>query len=194
MDKGKRRRITGPERRERILDAAHAIVDAEGFHAATPQRIAETAGITRPVIYQQFGDLPGLFVALIDREAERVAADFQAVVAGRRAGAEPFTETFAGVLAAVDAHPAAWRLFLAPPQGAPPRLHVRLEAAQAELRRFLRDGLTAAYPDLPDPEYSARMVQAAGRELLLLHLSDPEAATAERLVGLIGRLTARARR
>ena len=52
------------DRREQILDITHAIVDAEGFHAATINRIATEAGVTRTVIYQQFGDLSRLFVAL----------------------------------------------------------------------------------------------------------------------------------
>ena len=38
-----KRRMTAEGRREQILDVTHAIVDAEGFHAATPNRIAEAA-------------------------------------------------------------------------------------------------------------------------------------------------------
>src|SRR5881227_2261995 len=66
-----RRRMRASDRREQILDIAHAIVDAEGFHAATINRIAAEAGVTRTVIYQQFGDLSSLFIALLDREADR---------------------------------------------------------------------------------------------------------------------------
>ena len=36
-------------------------------------------------------------------------------------------------------------------------------------------------PELHEPEYTARILHAAGRELLQLHLRDPQTATVERL-------------
>lgn len=114
--------MSAEERREQILDVAHAIVDAEGFHAATPQRIAAHAGINRSLIYQKFGDLAGLFVELIDREAARAGAQFAEAISGLEGVAEDqsLVLAFDGVLAAVDAHPATWRLFMFPPQGRRP--------------------------------------------------------------------------
>src|SRR4051812_43701829 len=122
-----RRRMRASDRREQILDITHAIVDAEGFHAATINRIAAEAGVTRTVIYQQFGDLSRLFIALVDREADRAQRQFEAAIAQTGDDeADVFAEAFAGVLRAAAAPPATWRLFLVPPQGAPPELHERL--------------------------------------------------------------------
>ena len=175
--------MTAEDRREQILDITHAIVDAEGFHAATLNRIAAEAGVTRTILYQQFGDLSGLFVALIDREAARAGAQFAEAVAG--AGEpqreQPLVRAFAGVLRAVDAHPATWRLFLFPPQGAPPELHTRLAQSKAVVREFLMGELLRMYPKLNDPDYTARILYASGRELLQLRLSDPQTASLERL-------------
>lgn len=133
-----KRRMTAEGRRRQILDVAHAIVDAEGFHAATPNRIAETAGINRSLIYQLFGDPAGLFVALIDREAARAGAQFAEAISGLDAVAvdQSLMVAFDGVLAAVDAHPATWRLFLFLPQGAPPELYARLAQSQAVVLKF----------------------------------------------------------
>jgi AcrR family transcriptional regulator len=170
-----KRRMTAEGRREQILDVTHAIVDAEGFHAATPNRIAAQAGINRSLIYQKFGDLAGLFVELIDREAARAGAQFAEAISGLDAVAEDqsLVLAFDGVLAAVDAHPATWRLFMFPPQGAPPELYARLAQSEAVVH---------------DPEYTARILHAAGRELLRLHLSDPQTATVERLRTFVRRL------
>lgn len=182
--------MTGGDRREQILDITQAIVAGEGFHAATPNRIAEESGVTRPVLYQQFGDLGGLFVALVEREAARAAAQYIDAVTRPVDPAEtdPFIQAFAGALAAVDAHPETWRLFLFPPEGAPPELHRHLAASQERVLEFLRAELESAFPDQPDPEYTARIIHAAGRELLRLRITDPEHATRERLVGLIRHL------
>jgi AcrR family transcriptional regulator len=185
-----KRRMSAERRREQILDVTHAIVDAEGFHAATPNRIADEAGINRSLIYQKFGDLPGLFVELIDREAARAGEQFAAAIAGLDTAAQEQTLVLAfdGVLAAIDAHPATWRLFLFPPQGAPPRLYARLEQSQAVVIEFFVNELLRRNPSLHEPEYTARILHAAGRELLQLHLSDPQNATGERLRTFVRRL------
>lgn len=179
-----KRRMTAEQRREQILDVTHAIVDVEGFHAATPNRIAREAGINRSLIYQLFGDPAKLFVALIDREAGRAGEQFVEAISGLGEPSEdnqPLVRAFDGVLAAVDAHTATWRLFLFPPQGAPPELHERLAQSQTVVRDFLQGELLRLNPKLQDPEYTARILYAAGRELLQLRLSDPDTATPERL-------------
>lgn len=188
-----KRRMTAEGRREQILDVAHAIVDTEGFHAATPNRIAAEAGINRSLIYQQFGDPAGLFIALIDREAGRAGEQFFAAISGLGepcAQNQTLVRAFDGVLAAIEAHTATWRLFLIPPQGAPPQLHTRLAQSQDVVRAFLKAELLRINPQLPDPEYTARILYAAGRELLQLRLSDPENATRERLLTFLQSLRA----
>ena len=177
------RRMTAQQRRGQILDVTHEIVAAEGFHAATPNRIAQQAGVNRSLLYQLFGDPAGLFVALIDREAARANAQFIDVITGLadEYGESRLVRGFDGVLHAVDTQPATWRLFLFPPQGAPPELHKRLARAQAAVQGFLADELLRMYPDLADPDYTARMVLAAARELLQLRLADPQGASHERL-------------
>jgi AcrR family transcriptional regulator len=187
-----RRRMTAGDRHEQILDITHAIVDAEGFHAATLNRVASEAGVTRTVVYQQFGDLAGLFIALVDREAARAGAQFAEAIAAAQQPSEEdgaFGHAFAGVLRAADAHPATWRLFLFPPQGAPPELHERLAQAQVIVRRYFIGVLLSINPEIPDPEYTARILNAAGDELLRMRLSDPDAATHERLLAQVRRLT-----
>jgi AcrR family transcriptional regulator len=184
--------MTAADRHEQILDITHAIVDAEGFHAATLNRVATAAGVSRTVVYQQFGDLTGLFIALIDREAARAGAQFAEAISAAQEPSEEdgaFGHTFAGVLRAADANPATWRLFLFPPQGAPPELHERLAQAQVVVRQYFTRVLLGINPDIPDPEYTARILNAAGDELLRLRLSDPDAATHERLLAHARRLT-----
>lgn len=185
-----KRRMTAEGRREQILDVTHAIVDAEGFHAATPNRIAAQAGINRSLIYQLFGDPAGLFVALIDREAARAGAQFAEAISGLDAVSDDrsLVVAFDGVLAAVDAEPATWRLFLFPPQGAPPELYARLAQSEAVVLEFFVRELLRTTPEVHDPEYTARILHAAGRELLRLHVSDPQTATVERLRTFVRRL------
>ena len=64
-------RLSARERREQLLDATKAIVARDGFHAVSIEAVAREAGITRPVVYGHFHDLPGLLEALVEREGAR---------------------------------------------------------------------------------------------------------------------------
>ncbi|PWR19023.1 TetR family transcriptional regulator [Zavarzinia compransoris] len=176
------------ERRDQILDAVRDLVDAEGFHAVAMDRIAQACGITRTLIYQQFGNLPGLLLAMVDREFGRAAAAFQR--AERRPpapGQSRFAAGVAGVLEAVDADPATWRMLLMPSQGGPPELYERLEQARSLTRAHMNEALLAADPALssltnPDRALAIAMLHTMSQELVRLRLRDPAAYTAERLL------------
>jgi AcrR family transcriptional regulator len=180
-----RRRLSGPQRRAQILDVACRIVVEQGYHAVTMDRVAEECGVTRTVLYQQFKTLPGLLVALIDREVERAFAGFREAVARPvPTGEDPFTSALAGVLAAADAAPATWRMFMLPAEGGPPELHQRLAQARAVTRSHLQR-ITGHHAD---PELSIRVLHAVADELVRLRLTDPDAYPVERLLAQARRI------
>jgi AcrR family transcriptional regulator len=180
-----RRRLTGPQRRAQLLDATRQIVVEEGYHAVSIERVAEVCGVTRTVIYQQFSNLPGLLVALIDREVGHAFAGFrQAVARPVPAGEDPFTSALAGILEAVDAAPATWRMFMLPAEGGPPELHRRLAQARAVTRSHLQK-ITGHQAD---PELSIRVLHAVADELVRLRLTDPAAYPVQRLLAQARRI------
>ncbi|GAA1277476.1 hypothetical protein Psi02_79880 [Planotetraspora silvatica] len=61
------RRLSREQRRLQLLDTAMAIVRAEGADALTLARVAEEAGVTKPVAYEHFETRTGLLVALYRR-------------------------------------------------------------------------------------------------------------------------------
>jgi AcrR family transcriptional regulator len=81
--------------RDRVLDAAYAVVCAEGWRAVNMSRIAATVGISRQVLYKEFGAKQALGEALVQRETDRfiagvisaIRAHPDDVVAGLAAGA-----------------------------------------------------------------------------------------------------------
>lgn len=186
----KQPRMTAEQRREQILDVTRAIVDERGFHAVTIDGVAREAGITRPVIYGHFNDLPGLLHALIEREAERATAQLEAVLPQPAPGGDPL-ELLVGALEdwleAVRDAPATWRMVLMPPEGAPVELHEGIAESRAEAALHLQ---RLAAPELasgagqasPDPELTARLLQSLSEEAARLLLSDPERYPIERLV------------
>jgi AcrR family transcriptional regulator len=169
-------------RREQLLDACAALVDAEGFPAVTIDRVATACGVTRTVVYQQFGGLDGMLDALVERASARAAA---ALAAASGEEGSTLRGAMARVLAAVDADPATWRMFLVAPQVGPAALAENL----ARGRAMIRDHNVAALehrgggPD--DPELAARVLQVVADELVRLRLADPTAYTTERILAQV---------
>ena len=52
------KRMPAEERREQLLDVTAELVAEQGFQAVSIQAVARRAGISRPIVYEHFGDLP----------------------------------------------------------------------------------------------------------------------------------------
>jgi len=183
-----RRRMSLEMRREQIIDATRDLADSEGFHAVTLDRVAEVCGISRTVIYQQFGNLSGLLLTMVDREFKKAAEDF--LKASERVpakGQSRYAAGVAGVLEAVDASPATWRMLSMPSQGGPPELYERLGQAREMTEEHLaagleKEGFEASRLANPDKELAVRMLLAVSEQFVHLRLTDPQTYTTERLV------------
>lgn len=178
--------MTAEDRREQLLDVALDVVVAEGFYAATIDRVAREAGVTRTLIYNQFGDLPGLVSALVDRETGRAMeglVDALAPMPDDLGFVEVGETLLRAMVAAVDRAPRSWAILLNPPEGGPPELHERIAAGRALARVHVQELLTSRLPDeVADPELAAHLHQLLGEELVRLHVRDPERYPLERMV------------
>src|ERR671938_1571799 len=133
-------RLPAEARREQLLDTTKAIVSRDGFHGVSIEAVAREAGVSRPIVYGHFNDLPGLLEALVEREGERALAQLAEVLPRDLSAGDPRASLLAGLrgyLAAAEADPVTWRLVLMPPEGAPAVLRDRIargrEAVLAEL-------------------------------------------------------------
>ena len=193
-------RLPADERRAQLLDVTREIAASDGFHAISIERVAREAGVSRPIVYGHFRDLPGLLEALVEREHRRAVGQLAAVIPTELAGdpADQLLATFRGYLEAVRAEPATWRLTLMPPEGAPKVLHeaiARGRAAVVEQLAFALGPASPAAEEPPDPELTARMLSALADEAARLLLTEPESFPLERILAqarwFLGRLSRR---
>jgi AcrR family transcriptional regulator len=177
-------RLTASARREQLLDTTKSLVARSGFHAVTIEAVASEAGITRPIVYGHFRDLPGLLDALVERETTRALTQLAAVLPGDLAGGDPREQLVAalrGYLRVVEEDPDTWRLVLMPPEGAPAVLRKRIAAGRAAVIRQLAEAVGPALgAESPDPEMTAMMLSALSDEAARLLLADPARYPAER--------------
>ncbi|MFI8546600.1 TetR/AcrR family transcriptional regulator [Spirillospora sp. NPDC077959] len=66
----RRKRMTGKERREQLLDIGRALFAERGLDGTSVEEIASAAGVSKPVVYEHFGGKEGLYAVVVDREFE----------------------------------------------------------------------------------------------------------------------------
>ena len=62
--KGPRQRLPKPERHLQLLDVARELIRAEGTDSFSLSRLANRAGVTKPLVYDHFGDRAGVLAEL----------------------------------------------------------------------------------------------------------------------------------
>lgn len=190
--------MPAPQRREQLLDVTLGIIVERGWGALSIEAVAREAGITRPVVYGLFDDLPGLLNALFERETQRVLAQLAGVIPtnpGERDPDDLLVESLHAFLGAVQEAPNTWRLVLLPVEGTPAVLRERVagyrELVRSQLEQILAWGAKRrGGPDWLDVELFAGIVQAVGEYAATLVLTQPERFPAERVVRFIAAMLA----
>lgn len=95
-DPGKRVRLSREARLAQLLDVSWRLVSEEGTDALTLPRLAEAAGVAKPVVYDHFGTRNGLLIALYSDFDRRQTQIIDAALAARA----PTLEDAARVIAA----------------------------------------------------------------------------------------------
>lgn len=90
-----RRRLSKDERSRQLMEVSWKLVSEEGTDALTLGRLAEAAGVSKPVVYDHFGTRNGLLAALYqDFDARQTAIIDDAIAASK-----PSLKDKAGVIA-----------------------------------------------------------------------------------------------
>jgi AcrR family transcriptional regulator len=66
-------RLPRDERRRQLLQAAHEVFVANGYHGAAMDEIADAAHVSKPVLYQHFPGKRDLYLALLDHHLQSLA-------------------------------------------------------------------------------------------------------------------------
>lgn len=89
-------RLPAAARKEQLLDVALDVFAHHGYHGTSMNDVAESAGITKPVLYQHFTSKRALYLALIDEAGRRL---LEAVTNAHLEGSDGRRRTELGFLA-----------------------------------------------------------------------------------------------
>jgi len=82
VEQPRRKRMSGRERREQLIDISRQLFAARGFEGTSIEEIATTAGVSKPVVYEHFGGKEGLYAVVVDREVGRLLRTIGRTAAG----------------------------------------------------------------------------------------------------------------
>jgi len=88
-------RLRADQRRRQLLDVAIAVFAEHGLHGASMNQVAESAGVTKPVLYQHFRSKRALFRELLEDVGVRLE---DAIVKATTDAAGPRQQVEAGFL------------------------------------------------------------------------------------------------
>lgn len=74
MDASVRTRLSRDDRMEQTLAAAHALFAERGYAAVTMDEIAAAVGVTKPLLYNYFGNKERLYIACMERAGDSLLA------------------------------------------------------------------------------------------------------------------------
>jgi AcrR family transcriptional regulator len=183
-----RRRLPIEQRRAQMLDAALALISRDGYAALSVEAIAREGGVSKTVVYDSYGGLAPLLLALLEREERSALRSVAQAAPALPEGTDPTAAALAWVRAlaeAVAGNPVTWRLMLIPPQGTPEivREHVqRGRDVVLEQARALVAAIFVGRRDV-DVELAARAIVAVAEECAKLLLDRPAEFPPERLAG-----------
>jgi AcrR family transcriptional regulator len=186
-----KKRLSAEERREAILGSALEVFAERGYHAASIDDIARTAGISKALIYEHFGSKNELYVSLIALHAGEIFERLGASAAPGAPAAERLEQGLDAFFSFVEERRVAWRMLFR--EAADPDVAAALDRIVAAVTALVAD-LIAADPSVRDAEGSeAERPQAVemlaqllvgGVQSLANWATDNEEVPKERLVGI----------
>src|SRR5271168_4551025 len=177
--------------RERLLRAARSVFASSGFHGASVEEIASSAGFSTGALYSNFSGKEDLFLALMEREIDEHAREISEAVRARSSMAERATGGARQWMTMIERDQELLLLFMEfwaygvrDPQ-VRPKVAARFAQMRQVLTRLIADGVREFDLELDIPaEQLAVAIDALADGIARQKLADPDAVPDE----LMGRV------
>jgi len=161
--------------RERILDAALALVSEQGPQALTIRAIAKQVGVSHMVLYTYFDNRAALVAAFVGRQRERMKARRAEIVRRAETGdvREALRESLASYALMAQERPQIYRFLWVQPIDASHHTnqHYHLRGQQKHLAHLIQLGIERGIIAGGDPDLAAAAALCIVNAPHILHLS-----------------------
>lgn len=162
------------------------------------ESVARAAGVTKPVVYDFFGNRAELLAALLGREEERTLIELAAAIPSPpwldQDPDDVLVQAIETFLDAVEKNPRRWILILHPVEGTPEEIRSKVEQIREGIVQLATDLLKVGLvvresPTDIDLDLIARMLIGNAEEGARLLLQRPDEYPRERLIAFARWLT-----
>jgi AcrR family transcriptional regulator len=108
MDASVRSRLSRSDRMEQTLEVAHGLFAERGFGDVTMDEIAAAVGVTKPLLYNYFGNKERLYIACMEQAGDSLTATVGAAIAGTDSPGDALGAGVRAFFAFLDSDRAAW--------------------------------------------------------------------------------------
>lgn len=105
-----RTRLSREERMEQTLAVSHDLFAERGYHAVTMDEVAAKVGVTKPLLYNYFGNKEKLFIACLDQAAGSLEETVVAAVGATESPDQALREGMRAFFSFVAADHNTWRV------------------------------------------------------------------------------------
>jgi len=187
------RRLPRAEREQQMLDVAQDLFARRGYAAVTMDEVAAAVGVTKPLLYNYFGNKERLYLACLGRTADALITCVTTALSGSDTPGEGLRAGLRAFFAFVESDRASWQVLYDEtlPQGGQIAEHI--DAYREQLTGIVGAALRELDP-APDPVLLPGMahallgaVESLSRWWLRDEAGDLTAAeTAEAIIALVG--------
>jgi AcrR family transcriptional regulator len=131
-------------RHEQILDAALRVFARKGYRESAVDDIAVESSTSKGGVYFHFPGKQAIFLALLDRSAERLRGKIDEAIASHTDPVERADAALLAVLRTFSAHRALARVFMIEALGAGKEFHQRLAEHRAAFALIIQEQLDEA--------------------------------------------------
>lgn len=150
-------RMSRVARRAQLLRLARQVFVSQGFHATSMDDIADSAGVSKPVLYQHFSSKLALYQALLDESAAEMVRRVEQAIAASDDNAIRVEKAVAAYFAFVADEGQAFKLIFESDLRGQPEIAAIVDHATESCIRAISDTITA---DTGADEASARLLAA----------------------------------
>lgn len=103
-----RSRLSKADRMEQSLEVAHTLFAERGYAAVTMDEVAAAVGVTKPLLYNYFGNKERLYIACMKRAGDALVTTILETVVDTTNPSEALNDGLRAFFAFLDADRAAW--------------------------------------------------------------------------------------
>jgi AcrR family transcriptional regulator len=144
-------------RRAQLLQSARTVFVSQGYHATSMDDVADSAGVSKPVLYQHFSSKLALYQALLDESAAEMVRRVEQAIAVSEDNAERVEKAVAAYFAFVADEDQAFRLIFESDLRGEPEIAAAVDRATEACIAAISDTITA---DTGTDQASARLLAA----------------------------------